>query len=157
MERGVPGGGSAYVALSQTEYCTIKPRQDDQHWIHSEHLDERKVAVLYGMAKNLSLANTLQQCPLMCSFYGNCVASVPFSTFMCLWVIYIFPGSVHIFFLRQNRRIHRANIKIAHRHKNVEIGTVTAQFLFWKYLFPIFGNGSLQCRARTLWRSICLI
>jgi hypothetical protein len=29
---------------------------------------------------------------------------------------------------------------------NVEIGTVASQFLFWEYLFPIFGVGSLQCR-----------
>ncbi len=33
----------------------------------------------------------------MYSFSWNCVASVPVSTFLCLWVIYIVPGSVHIF------------------------------------------------------------
>ena len=33
----------------------------------------------------------------MYSQNSNCSASVPTSIFMCLWAIYIFPGSVHIF------------------------------------------------------------
>ncbi len=32
---------------------------------------------------------------------------------------------------------------------NVGIGTVVAQFLFWEYLFQIFGIVSLQCNVKT--------
>jgi hypothetical protein len=38
---------------------------------------------------------------------------------------------------------------------NVEIETKAAQFLFWEYLFQIFGIVSLQCRG-LIWTSIVL-
>ncbi len=35
--------------------------------------------------------------PFIYSFSGNCAASASISSFMCLWAIYIFAASVHIF------------------------------------------------------------
>ncbi len=41
--------------------------------------------------------HTATAIPFIYSFSGNSTASAPISTFMCLWAIYIFPGSVYIF------------------------------------------------------------
>ncbi len=40
---------------------------------------------------------TARKIPLIYSFSGKRATSVPVSTLRCLWAIYIFPGSVHIF------------------------------------------------------------
>ncbi len=56
----------------------------------------------------------------------NCAATVTFSTFMCLWAIYIFPRSIWLLCKRKN--VDLSWEYVAHRHMNVQVGTVSAQF-----------------------------
>ncbi len=73
---------------------------------------------------------TATKIPFKYSFSGNCEALVPISTFMCLWVIYIFPWSVYIFGCSKIDRpileIHKSLIDIRH----TELGDRTLYFCF---------------------------
>ncbi len=60
--------------------------------------------------------------PFMYSFSGNCAASAPISTFMCLWAIYIFPRLVHVFPAAEQADRSWEYINRPQKHMNVEIG-----------------------------------
>ncbi len=91
---------------------------------------------------------TATKIPFMYSFSGNSAATVSIPTFMCLWAIYIFPGSVHIFGCSKIGRL-ILEIKEA------------AEFHFWEYINgnqtfildfhrPFICNATIKNRVHTL-------
>ncbi len=90
------------------------------------------VSVIFRIHLLLRIADTLQGKSYLCiPFLGICAASVPIFTFMCLWAIFIFPGSVHIF---PCSRIGRPILGIYKSLTDMSVGTGRQNIIiiFWK-------------------------
>ncbi len=103
---------------------------------------------------NSSLWPTLQRKSHFCIPFLGIARPQSLFPHSCVRERFIYFQDRSTYFLQQNSKLGRGNIWIAHRRMNGKIWTVAAQFLFCKYLFRIFGIGSLQCSPFKLCRKI---
>ncbi len=78
---------------------------------------------------------TATKIPVVYSQKWNCAASVPISTFMCVWSNYIFLGSVHMF---SCCRIYKSLTYCTKKFGNWDWGRKNEQFLFWEFFSSNF-------------------
>ncbi len=119
--------------ITHTKICSIK-QTFSSHWLCNE-VEQNNSSVLYTLQR---------QFRLYIPFLGIARPQTQFPH-SCVFERFIYSQDQSTYFLQQNRQTHRGNISFAHRHMKVEIGTEAPIFLFWKYLFQIFGILSLQC------------
>ncbi len=104
---------------------------------------KRSLAKLSIKIAQLHCKDTIPKIRNKYSQKRNFAASFPISTFMCMWVIYIFPRSVCLFCYR------KICLPILRIYKSFtdswmwKIGT--PQFLFWEYINGIFVAVWLPC------------
>ncbi len=87
--------------VSFSSVIGVKFAQSSSQWEEKGTIFEEMSQTLLTKKARKPELSTSTKIPFMSSFYGNCVASFPISTFMCLWAIYIFPPSICLFCCRK--------------------------------------------------------